>query len=78
MTATAFLTEPLTDGREAIECEAVELKGSTAWLHPSEDDQTLVVPIQHLAGVEGEDVDQEVEQIPTQGGQVTEVVTHVS
>lgn len=77
MGATVFLAEPLGD-RERVECEAVQLKGSTAWLHPSEGDQTLVIPAGNLAGIEGDDVDRDVEQIPTQGGQVTEMVTHVS
>ena len=78
MSATVSLTEALADGRAAVECSAVELKGSTAWLHPADSDRTLVVPMDNIAGVEGGEVDRAVEQIPTQGGQVTEVVTEVS
>lgn len=75
---TAFLSEPLADGRKAIQCDSVTLKGSTAWLVQRDSDRTLVVPVENLAGVEGADVEQQVEQIPTQGGQVTEVITRVS
>ena len=77
MGATASLHEPLADHGSTITCESVEVRGNVAWLRPKTDDERLVVPLENLAGVAGDTVDQSVEQTPTHGGQYTEVVTRL-
>lgn len=78
MGPTVHLTESLSDGRTTIECESVEFKGKVAWIDPGGIDDQIIVPIQNLAGVEGGSAEQEVEHLPTQGGQYSEVVTRIS
>jgi hypothetical protein len=78
MSPTVHLTEALSDGRTTIDCESVDLKGKVAWIDQGGIADMLVVPIQNLAGVEGGSAEQEVEHLPTQGGQYSEVVTRIS
>lgn len=77
MSPTVHLAEPLAEDRATIECEAAELRGNVVWLEPTDGDR-IVVPIDNLAGIEGGTVDREVEHLPTQGGQYSEVVTRLS
>ncbi len=77
MASLVHLTEPLPDARASIECESAELRGNVVWLDPV-DEEHIIVPIENLAGIEGGTVDREVDHLPTQGGQYSEVVTRVS
>lgn len=77
MAPTVHLTESLSDDRTTIECESVDVKGEVALIDPG-DDELVVVPMGNVAGVEGESVEQDVEHLPTQGGQYSEVVTRIS
>ncbi|MHB9288603.1 hypothetical protein ACKVMT_16350 [Halobacteriales archaeon Cl-PHB] len=76
MGATVYLEDPI-DGREAIDCEEVCLRGNVAWLTPSESGRQLVVPVDNVTGMAGDDVEEEVDALPTQGGQYNEVVTWI-
>lgn len=78
MAPTVHLTESLADGRTTIDCESVDLKGKVAWVDPGGIDDQVFVPIQNIACVEGGSAEQEVEVLPTQGGQYSEVVTKIS
>ena len=77
MVATVHLYEPLGEHGATIECEEVEVRGPVVWLTPAEGEDHLVVPLENLAGVVGEAVAHDVAEIPTQGGQYSEVVTRV-
>ncbi|MEF8775024.1 MAG: hypothetical protein V5A43_00785 [Haloarculaceae archaeon] len=79
MVATVHLSEPLGEHGATIECEQVEVRGPVVWLTPVEieGEEHLVVPLENLAGVVGEAVGHDVAEIPTQGGQYSEVVTRV-
>ncbi len=76
MGATVYLDEPV-DGRGQIECKEVCLRGSVAWLTPNGDGRQYVVPVENVNGMAGDDVEEEVDYLPAQGGQYTEVVTWI-
>lgn len=76
MSPSVHLADPLPDDRATIECAAAELRGDVVWLE-SADGEHLVVPTENLAGIEGGSPDREVEHMPTQGGQYSEVVTRI-
>ncbi|MFC7200921.1 hypothetical protein [Halospeciosus flavus] len=75
MSATLFLDEPLDD-RQRIDCEEVRILGNVAWATVS--DEEVVVPLSNVAGIEGETVDQRVDELDSPGGRYTELVTDVS
>lgn len=75
---TVHLTDALPEDRETIDAEAVELRGSVLRIDPRDEADQLVVPLERLAAVEGGSSERSVEQIPTRGGQYTEVVTTIS
>lgn len=77
MGATVHLSEPLGEHGATIECDQVEVRGPVVWLTPAAGEDHLVVPLENLAGVVGTTVDHDVSEIPTQGGQYSEVVTRV-
>ncbi len=77
MAPTLHLKQPLSDEQAAVDCDAVAVKGSCAHVDRGVADDQLVVPMDNVAGIEGAEVDQAVEQLPTQGGQYTEVVTRI-
>jgi hypothetical protein len=77
MSLTIHLKQPLADEQTAVDCESVALKGSCAHVDRGVAEDALVVPMDNVAGIEGGEVDQAVEQLPTQGGQYTEVVTRI-
>lgn len=78
MVATVHLYEPLGEHGATIDCDQVEVRGPVVWLTPDQDEaEHLVVPLENLAGVVGEAVGHDVAEIPTQGGQYSEVVTRV-
>ncbi|MFB6106289.1 MAG: hypothetical protein ABEJ70_04875 [Halobacteriaceae archaeon] len=78
MTATVVLAEPLRDRDRRIECAEVTFVGDVLWATPTDSDRRLVVPTANVLGVEGDDVEQRVEEVPSRGGKFTEVVTDVS
>ncbi|MFC7167105.1 hypothetical protein [Halospeciosus flavus] len=65
MSATLFLDEPLDD-RQRIDCEEVRILGNVAWATVS--DEEVVVPLSNVAGIEGETVDQRVDELDSPGG----------
>jgi hypothetical protein len=75
---TVYLSEALPDDRETIAAESVELRGNVLRIEPRDDGDQLIVPLERLAGVEGGTTERTVDQIPTRGGQYTEVVTTIS
>jgi hypothetical protein len=77
MASRVHLYEPLGEHGATIECEQVEVRGPVVWITPEEGDEQLVVPLENLAGAVGDALAHEVAEIPTQGGQYTEVVTRV-
>lgn len=77
MSATVYLEEPIGQDEDEIECEEVRIIGNIAWASPEEGEET-VVPLSNVAGVEGETVEQEVEDIESLGGRYTELVTDLS
>ncbi len=77
MSATVHLYEPLGDHGATIECDRVEVRGPVVWLTPTAGEDHLVVPLENMAGVAGTDVGHDVAEIPTQGGQYSEVVTRI-
>lgn len=77
MTATVHLAESFRDD-DSIDCEEVRVLGNVLWLIPEDEDGELVVPIRNALGIEGESVEQHVDELPSPGGQYTELVTDVS
>lgn len=77
MAATTHLHEPLADFGTVVDCDAVEIRATVAWLEPTGAEDNVIVPLENVAGVAGPSIDRTVEATPTQGGQYTEVVTRV-
>jgi hypothetical protein len=75
---TVYLTDALPDARTTIDADVVELRGNVLRIEPWDDTEQLVVPLERLAGIEGGEIEREVERTPTQGGQYTEVVTTIA
>lgn len=78
MSATLFLQEPLLDGSQEFECDEVRLLGSVIWAKPAGSARQYVVPLENVLGIEGDEVEQRVEELPSRGGQFTELITEVS
>ena len=75
---TVHLTQAVGDHGATLDADAVELRGSVVRIEPWSGTEQLVVPLERLVAVEGGDTERSVEQIPTQGGQYTEVVTRIA
>lgn len=78
MSATLFLDEPILDGSRELECDEVRVLGAVIWAKPASSDRQYVVPLERVAGIGGDEVEQHVEELPSPGGQYTELVTDVS
>ena len=78
MSATLFLEEPIRETTNEIDCEDVRVLGNVIWAIPADSDREYVVPLSNVVGIEGAEVEQHVEDIPSPGGQFTELVTDVS
>lgn len=77
MSATVYLDDPIGRDKYEIECEEVRIIGNIAWASTDDGTET-VVPLSNVTGVEGETVEQEVEDIESLGGRYTELVTDLS
>ena len=75
---TVHLSEAVGDHGTTIDADAVELRGSIVRIEPWSGTDQVVVPLERLVGVDGGESERSVEQIPTQGGQYTEVVTRIA
>lgn len=78
MSVTVVLDEPLRNRNRRIECESARLLGTVLQASPVDAEEQLVVPLENVLGVEGSAVDQSVEELPSPGGQYTELVTDIS
>ncbi len=76
MPTIVHLQEPLED-RSALECEEVTVSEGLLQAHLTETDRLVVVPLGNVAGVEGYDVESEINTYPMQGGQYTEFVSRI-
>lgn len=76
MAPTVHLTEPLAD-RSALGCEAVAVSEGLLQADLADEDRVVVVPLSNVAGIEGADVETEIETYPMQGGQYTEFVSRI-
>ena len=77
MTATLYLDQPVKDDRSKLTCSEVRVLGSVVWATPADEDHEWVIPIENIVGIEGEAVEQFVDEIPSPGGQYTELVTDI-
>lgn len=76
MGPTVHLTEPLAD-RQTLDCEAVAVSEGLLQADLADEDRVVVVPLSNVAGIEGTDVETEIETYPMQGGQYTEFVSRI-
>lgn len=76
MTTTVHLQEPLDD-RRTLECEEVTVSEGLLQAELADADRVVVVPLANVAGVEGDEVDSEINTYPMQGGQYTEFVSRI-
>lgn len=77
MTATLYLEEPIPDERSSIDCEDARVLGNVVWATPEDEDREIVVPLDNIRGIEGDEVEQYVEDLESPGGMYTELVTDV-
>ncbi|TYL36767.1 hypothetical protein CV102_21070 [Natronococcus pandeyae] len=66
------------DDRHEIECEEAKVIGNVVWATPAHDGQEVVVPLSNVAGVTGDAVEQEIDEVEYPGGRITELVTRLS
>lgn len=78
MPATLYLDAPLGDDETEIECEEVRILGDIVWVTPTDGDRETVVPLDNVTGVQGDTVEQQIDQIESPGGRFTELVTSLS
>ena len=76
MQPTVHLTEPIGD-RTELECESVTISEGLLHADLTDGDRVVVVPLGNVAGIEGADVETEINTYPMQGGQYTEFVSRV-
>lgn len=76
MAATVYLDEPIDD-REDLDCEDVTVSEGLLYANLADSDRIIVVPLRNVAGIEGRDVETEIETYPMQGGQYTEFVSRI-
>jgi hypothetical protein len=77
MGATVHLDKPI-DGAQRIDCEEVKMMGEIVWATPADDAGERVIPISNVTGVDGDQVEQDIEEIEYQGGRMTKLVTRLS
>jgi len=77
MGATVFLDSPMGD-ESRIECETAKIMGNVVWAVSDGDGGERVIPLGNVAGVAGDVVEQEVDEVEYPGGRVTELVTRLS
>lgn len=77
MSVTVFLGEAMLEGSHELDCEEVRVLGNVIWATPADSERQYVVPLENVVGIEGEMVDQRVEELPSPGGQYTELVTEI-
>ena len=76
MAATVYLDEPIDD-REDLDCEDVTVSEGLLYANLAGSDRVIVVPLRNVTGIEGRDVETEIETYPMQGGQYTEFVSRI-
>jgi hypothetical protein len=76
MPTTVHLSTPI-DGAQRLECESATVSEGLLTADLADSDRVVVVPLSNVAGVEGADVDQEINTYPMQGGQYTEFVSRI-
>lgn len=77
MPTTVHLTEPLED-RTSLDCEEVTVSEGLLQADLVDTDRVVLVPLSNVAGVEGRDIETEINTYPMQGGQYTEFVSRIS
>lgn len=77
MPATIYLDEAVKGEGSTFDCSRVRIMGDVVWATVAETDRQLVVPLGNVAGIEGETVDQFVDELPSPGGRYTELVTEI-
>lgn len=77
MSATVFLDTPIGD-QDRIDCEEARVIGELVWAIPEDGDRETVIPLSNVTGVEGDAVEQEIEEVEFPGGRITELVTDLS
>lgn len=77
MGTTVFLDTPMNDETE-IDCESAKLMGNIVWAISDGNGPERVIPVSNVTGIEGDVVEQEVEEVEYPGGRVTELVTRLS
>lgn len=77
MSTTVFLETPVDD-RHEIKCEEAKVTGNVVWATLAQDGREIVVPLSNVAGVTGDAVEQEIDEVEYPGGRVTELVTRLS
>ncbi|MFC7072375.1 hypothetical protein ACFQJ7_14965 [Halovenus rubra] len=76
MTATVFLDTPM-DGTQTLECETAKLVGDVLLAEATDSDRKQVVPMQNVAGIDGDDVEKRIEAVEYEGGRMNELVTTI-
>lgn len=77
MSATVFLDDQIDD-TEQIECEEVRVIGELVWATPEDGERETVIPLSNVRGIEGDVIEQEVEEIESTGGRFAELITDLS
>ena len=77
MQPTVHLTEPLAD-KTTLECESVSISEGLLQADLADEDGIVVIPLSNVAGIEGAEVETEIDTYPMQGGQYTEFVSRIS
>lgn len=78
MSATVFVDDPIGGSESRIECTEVRIIGDLVWAIPIEGKRETIVPLSNVVGVEGDQIEQQIETIESPGGQFTELVTDLS
>jgi len=76
MTVTVYLAESI-DGRDELECETVTVSEGLLQAQLAASDRVVVVPLSNVTGIEGRDVETEIDTYPMQGGQYSEFVSRI-
>ncbi len=76
MQPTVHLTEPIAD-QTTLTCADVTVSEGLLQASLAEEDRVVVVPLSNVAGVQGADVETEINTYPMQGGQYTEFISRI-
>lgn len=77
MSVTVYL-KAAVDGDHELVCTEATILRDVVRLTPRDTDSELVVPLDNVTGIAGDDVAHEIDEIEFPGGRATELVTRLS